>query len=490
MAKKVNRSAFVTKRGNGNETHQQVPKAGPYGGDTYLTTNQGIPVSDNQNQLKAGVRGPVLLEDFVLREKIFHFDHERIPERIVHARGTGAHGYFELYESLSKYTKADLFQTAGQKTPVFARFSTVAGGAGSSDTPRDVRGFAVKFYTQKGNWDLVGNNVPVFFIQDAIKFPDLIHAAKMESDRGYPQAATAHDTFWDFISLMPESSHMLMWIMSDRTLPRSLVTMEGFGVHTFRLLNAAGKSTFVKFHWKPKAGVQSTIWDETVKIAGADPDFQRRDLFERIGRGDYPEWELGLQLFDEAFANAQPYDVLDATKLIPEEVLPIRKVGRMVLDRYPDNFFAETEQSAFCPANIVPGIEFSNDPLLQGRLFSYLDTQKSRLGTANFHQLPINAPKCPMRNFQRDGQMQMQVPTGRANYEPNSLADAGEDAGPRECPMTGFASFPALDEGDKLRIRAESFADHYSQARLFFRSLAEPEQKHLASAIVFELSKV
>ncbi len=490
MKKQVKAPPFDSTRGNGDETHQQISKKGPHHGDSYLTTNQGIPIADNQNQLKAGARGPVLLEDFVLREKIFHFDHERIPERIVHARGSGAHGYFELYESLSRFSKADLFQQAGQKTPVFARFSTVAGGAGSSDTPRDVRGFAVKFYTQQGNWDLVGNNVPVFFIQDAIKFPDLIHAAKMESDRGYPQAATAHDTFWDFISLMPESSHMVMWIMSDRTLPRSLTTMEGFGVHTFRLVNAAGKSTFVKFHWKPKAGLQSTIWDETVKIAGADPDFQRRDLFERIQRGDYPEWELGLQLFDQAFADAQPYDVLDATKLIPEEVLPIRKVGRMVLDRYPDNFFAETEQVAFCPSNIVPGIEFSNDPLLQGRLFSYLDTQKSRLGTANFHQLPINAPKCPMRNFQRDGQMQMQVPAGRANYEPNSLVEVGEDGGPRECPLTGFKSFPALDEGDKLRIRAESFADHYSQARLFFRSLAEAEQKHLASALVFELSKV
>lgn len=486
---------YTTVRGNGKETHQQVPKNAEHHGETHLTTNQGIPVADNQNQLKAGARGPVLLEDFVLREKIFHFDHERIPERIVHARGSAAHGYFELYESLSEITSADLFQRAGERTPVFARFSTVAGGAGSVDTPRDVRGFAVKFYTQQGNWDLVGNNIPVFFIQDAMKFPDLVHAVKMEADRGYPQAASAHDTFWDFISLMPESTHMIMWAMSDRTLPRSFANMEGFGVHTFRLVDARGKSTFVKFHWKPKAGLQSTIWDETVKIAGADPDFQRRDLFERIDRGDFPEWELGLQLFDEAFANAQPYDVLDATKLIPEEVLPVRKVGRMVLDRYPDNFFAETEQAAFCPANIVPGIDFSNDPLLQGRLFSYLDTQKSRLGTANFHQLPINAPKCPMHNFQRDGQMQMQVPKGRANYEPNSLAEAGEKAGPRECPAIGFKTFAALDPaqqeaGDKLRLRPESFADHYSQARLFFRSLADAEQKHLASAIVFELSKV
>lgn len=476
--------------GNGGETHQVADDEAAGG----LTTNQGIRVSDNQNQLKSGPRGPVLLEDFVLREKIFHFDHERIPERIVHARGSAAHGFFECYESLADITKADLFQRAGERTPLFTRFSTVAGGAGSVDTPRDVRGFAVKFYTREGNWDLVGNNIPVFFIQDAIKFPDLIHSVKMEAQTGYPQAASAHDTFWDFISLMPESTHMIMWAMSDRTIPRSLRTMEGFGIHTFRLVNAKGKSTFVKFHWKPKQGVQSTCWDEAVKIAGADPDFHRRDLFEAIDRGDFPEWELGIQAFDQAFADSLPFDVLDPTKIIPEEVLPVRIIGRMVLDRYPDNFFAETEQVAYCPANIVPGVDFTNDPLLQGRLFSYLDTQKSRLGTANFHQLPINAPKCPVMNFQRDGQMQMNVPKGRANYEPNSLSDAGEEGGPRECPMTGFTSFPAADgpdeQGDKLRIRPESFADHYSQARLFFRSLAAPEQAHLASALVFELSKV
>jgi len=473
----------------GGETHQTLAKGADPATDR-LTTNQGIPVSDNQNQLKVGPRGPVLLEDFVLREKIFHFDHERIPERIVHARGTAAHGYFELYESLADVTKADLFQRPGEKTPVFLRISTVAGGAGSVDTPRDVRGFAVKFYTKEGNWDLVGNNIPVFFIQDAIKFPDLIHAAKMEADRGYPQAATAHDTFWDFMSLMPEATHMIMWIMSDRTLPRSLRTIEGFGIHTFRLVNAAGKSTFVKFHWKPKQGLQSTIWDEAVKIAGADPDFHRRDLFEAIERGDYPEWELGVQLFDEDFANSLPYDVLDPTKLIPEEVLPVKPIGRMVLDRYPDNFFAETEQVAFCPANVVPGVDFSNDPLLQGRLFSYLDTQKSRLGTANFHQIPINAPKCPVMNLQRDGQMQMLQPKGRANYEPNSLAENGEIAGPRECPVSGFRSFEAQEDGTKLRVRPESFADHYSQARMFYRSLDPAEQAHLASAITFELSKV
>ncbi len=485
------KTGFETDRGNGDETHQHVPVEGPPAAEAYLTTNQGIRVSDNQNQLKAGERGPVLLEDFVLREKIFHFDHERIPERIVHARGSAAHGYFELYESLSDITKADIFQRAGEKTPLFTRFSTVAGGAGSVDTPRDVRGFAVKFYTKEGNWDLVGNNIPVFFIQDAIKFPDLIHSVKMEADRGYPQAASAHDTFWDFISLMPEATHMIMWAMSDRTIPRSLRTMEGFGIHTFRFVNAAGDSTFVKFHWKPKQGLQSTIWDEAVKIAGADPDFQRRDLFEAIQRGDFPEWELGIQTFDQEFADSLPYDVLDPTKIIPEEVLPVRIVGRMVLDRYPDNFFAETEQVAYCPANVPPGIDFSNDPLLQGRLFSYLDTQKSRLGTANFHQIPINAPKCPVMNFQRDGQMQMLTPKGRANYEPNSLAEtAKEEGGPRECPVTGFATFPSTESGDKLRIRPESFADHYSQARMFFRSLAAPEQAHLASALVFELSKV
>ena len=479
----------VALRGNGGELHQGADDDHP-----VLTTNHGMPIGDNQNQLKAGPRGPVLIEDEVFREKMNHFDHERIPERIVHARGTGARGYFECTASLSDVTRADLFQKKGQRTEVFVRFSTVAGGAGSVDTPRDVRGFAVKFYTREGNWDLVGNNIPVFFIQDAIKFPDLIHAAKMEADRGYPQAATAHDTFWDFISLMPETTHMAMWIMSDRTLPRSFATMEGFGIHTFRFVNADNQSTFVKFHWKPKAGLASTIWDETVKIAGADPDFQRRDLFERIGRGDFPEWELGVQLFDEEFANSQPYDVLDATKIIPEEVLPVRIVGKMVLDRYPDNFFAETEQVAFSPAHVVPGIDHSNDPLLQGRLFSYQDTQLSRLGTTNWPQIPINQAKgregCPFMNMQRDGHMQMQVPKGRANYEPNSLHLAGEIGGPREDHAHGFKSFAADEEGPKLRVRAESFADHYSQARLFWRSMDKAEQAHIASAFVFELSKV
>jgi catalase len=486
-------TGYETGVGKGGETHQHIRKSGPHEGEDHLTTNQGVRISDNQNSLKSGARGPTLLEDFVLREKIFHFDHERIPERIVHARGSAAHGFFEVYESLAEISKADLFQRPGEKTPVFARFSTVAGGAGSVDTPRDVRGFAVKFYTQQGVWDLVGNNIPVFFIQDAIKFPDLIHAAKMEADRGYPQAGTAHTTFWDWASLMPEATHMLLWAMSDRTLPRSLRMMEGFGIHTFRLVNAKGKSTLVKFHWKPKLGVQSTLWDEALKLQAADNDYHRRDLYESIALGAFPEWELGIQEFDQAFAESLPFDVLDATKLIPEEIIPVRPIGRMVLDRNVDNFFAETEQSAFCPSHVPPGIDFSNDPLLQGRLFSYLDTQKSRLGTANFHQLPINAPKCPAMNFQRDGQMQMAIPKGRANYEPNSLGELGEPAGPRECPATGFTTVPGPDgvaeEGDKLRVRAELFADHYSQARMFYQSLTDNEQAHIASAFTFELSK-
>jgi catalase len=490
----VSKATYETKTGKGGETHQQVPGKGPLDSTGHLTTNQGIRVSDNQNSLKSGARGPALLEDFVLREKIFHFDHERIPERIVHARGSAAHGYFENYESLADITKADLFQRPGEKTPLFTRFSTVAGGAGSVDTPRDVRGFAVKFYTQEGNWDLVGNNIPVFFIQDAIKFPDLVHSVKMEADRAYPQAGSAHDTFWDWASLMPETTHMLFWAMSDRAIPRSLRMMEGFGIHTFQLVNAAGKVTFVKFHWKPKLGMQSTLWDEALKLQAADNDYHRRDLHESIAAGGFPEWELGIQAFDQKFADAQPYDVLDPTKLIPEEVIPVRLIGRMVLDRNPDNFFAETEQVAFCPANIVPGVDFSNDPLLQGRLFSYLDTQKSRLGTANFHQIPINAPKCPFANFQRDGQMQMQVPKGRANYEPNSLNVAGEEAGPRECPATGFTTAVGRaehdEEGGKLRIRAELFADHYSQARMLLNSLTDNEKAHVASSFTFELSKV
>lgn len=470
-------------RGVGGETHQVA------GGDvTVMTTQQGIPVSDDQNSLKVGYRGPTLLEDFHFREKIFHFDHERIPERVVHARGFGVHGYFETYESLADITHADIFQRAMEKTPLFIRFSTVAGNKGSPDLARDVRGFSVKFYTKEGNWDLVGNNIPVFFIQDAIKFPDLIHAAKQEPDRGFPQAQTAHDNFWDFISLSPESINMALWIMSDRTLPRSFRFMEGFGVHTFRMVNAEGKSTFVKFHWKPKLGMQSVVWNEAVKINGADPDFHRRDMWTAIQNGDYPEWELGLQLFDEAFAAKFEFDVLDATKLIPEELVPIRIVGRMVLDRTVDNFFAETEQAAFCTSNIVPGLDFTNDPLLQGRNFSYLDTQLKRLGGPNFTHIPINAPKIPVQNFQQDGHMAMRNPKGRANYEPNSWgATLG---GPRESPTLGFKTTPLEESGQKLRIRAELFADHYSQARQFFLSQTLVEQVHIKDAFVFELSKV
>ncbi|HEY0198193.1 MAG TPA: catalase, partial [Rhodanobacter sp.] len=480
-ARKTERKVDRDSRGNGDELQQQAGGRHP-----PLTTNQGTPLGDNQNSLRSTERGPTLLEDFILREKITHFDHERIPERIVHARGSAAHGYFELTKSLKKYTTARVLTEVGERTPLFTRFSTVAGGAGSIDTPRDVRGFAVKLYTKEGNWDLVGNNIPVFFIQDAIKFPDLIHAVKMEPDRGFPQAGSAHDTFWDFISLTPEAMHMIMWAMSDRAIPRSLRMIEGFGIHSFRLVNADGESTFVKFHWRPKLGLQSTVWDEAVKLAGADPDFHRRDLFEAIESGNYPEWELAVQLLTQAEADRFPFDHLDATKLLPEELVPLTVIGRMVLNRWPDNFFAETEQVAFCPSHVVPGIDFSNDPLLQGRLFSYLDTQLSRLGSPNFHQLPINAPKCPFANQQRDGHMQMQVPKGRVAYEPSSLDPASARAS-----ASGFRSFaePTVD-GGKSRIRAESFADHYSQARQFFRSQSKPEQAHIASALVFELSKV
>jgi catalase len=465
----------------GGETHQQANPA-----EVPLSTNQGLPVSDNQNSLRAGERGPTLLEDFVLREKITHFDHERTPERIVHARGAGAHGYFQPYQSMKKFTKAAFLADPSVKTPVFVRFSTVAGERGSADLARDVRGFAVKFYTTEGNFDLVGNNIPVFFIQDAMKFPDLIHSVKIEPDRGFPQAASAHDTFWDFISLMPESMHMIMWVMSDRAIPRSYRMMEGFGIHTFRLVNEAGKTQFVKFHWRPKLGTSSVLWDEAVKINGADSDFHRRDLWDAIAAGDFPEYELGFQIFDEKMADEFEFDVLDATKLIPEELVPLQMVGKMVLDRNPDNFFAETEQVAFCPSHLVPGLDFSEDPLLQGRLFSYLDTQLSRLGGPNFHQLPINAPKCPFHNLQRDGIHQMAVPTGRVAYEPNSLASGA----PRESVERGFTTSARPMDGEPIRARSESFSDHYSQARLFFRSITPPEQKHLANALTFELSKV
>lgn len=471
----------TVQRGHGGETHQTASGSTP-----VLTTQQGAPVADDQNSLRIGERGPAALEDQHFREKLFHFDHERIPERVVHARGFGAHGFFETYESLADITSADIFQRAGERTPTFVRFSTVAGSKGSADLARDARGFAVKFYTQQGNWDLVGNNIPVFFIQDPIKFPDLVHSVKEEPDRGFPQATAAHDNFWDFISLMPESFHMIMWAMSDRAIPRSFRFMEGFGVHTFRLINAQGKSTFVKFHWKPKQGLQSVLWGEAVKINGADPDFHRRDLWDSIQKGDFPEWELGLQLFDEAFAEQFDFDVLDATKIIPEELVPVRRVGRLVLNRVVDNFFAETEQVAFCTQNIVPGIDFSNDPLLQGRNFSYLDTQLKRLGGPNFTHLPINAPKCPMHLFQQDGHMAMTNPKGRVNYEPNSWTDGG----PRESPEVGFHSYPAQESGPKMRLRPESFADHYSQAHQFYISQTPQEQKHIADALVFELSKV
>ncbi|MGP5501134.1 catalase [Psychrobacter faecalis] len=471
-----------TERGNGGETHQRAD------GDTRaMTTQQGVVISDNQNSLRANTRGPTLLEDFVLREKITHFDHERIPERVVHARGSAAHGYFELTESLEEYTTAKILTETGKQTPLFTRFSTVAGNKGSKDTPRDVRGFAVKIYTEEGNWDLVSNNMPIFFIQDAMKFPDLVHAVKPEPDRGFPQAASAHDTFWDFVSLSPETMHNVIWLMSDRALPRSFSMMEGFGIHSYRFINKDGKSTFVRFHWKPVNGVQSLIWDEAVKISGADPDYNRRDLFESIEQGYFPEWHLGVQLFTEEEAATFPFDHLDATKLIPEELVPVKIVGKMVLNRYPDNFFAETEQVAFCPSHVPPGIDFSNDPLLQGRLFSYLDTQLFRLGSPNFAQIPINAPKCPFANNQQDGYMQMHVPKTRTLYDPQSL----DPDRPRENPKKGFESFhEQLDDGVKGRVRAESFADHYSQPRMFYRSQTPAEQAHIASAYAFELGKV
>ncbi len=474
-------SGTAPRKTAGGETHQTASSR-----EATITTNQGVPLLDNQNSLRAGQRGPTLLEDFILREKITHFDHERIPERIVHARGSGAHGYFQPYRSMKEVTRAAFLSDPNVKTPVFVRFSTVAGERGSADLARDVRGFAVKFYTSEGNFDLVGNNIPVFFIQDAIKFPDVIHSVKPEPDCGMPQAASAHDTFWDFISLMPESMHMIMWVMSDRAIPRSYRMMEGFGIHTFRLVNEAGESKFVKFHWRPKLGNSSVAWDEALKINGFDPDFHRRDLWDAISMGDFPEYELGLQIFDEKMADSLEFDVLDATKIIPEEIVPVEMVGKLVLDRNPDNFFAETEQVAFCPSHIVPGIDFSEDPLLQGRLMSYLDTQLSRLGGPNFHQIPINQPKCPFANFQRDGIHQMSVQKGRISYEPNSF----EPAGLRESPDRGFKTSSRPLEGATLRIRSESFADHYSQARLFYRSITPPEQKHMAQALSFELSKV
>ena len=453
-----------------------------------MTTNHGVKINDDQNSLKAGERGATLLEDFILREKITHFDHERIPERIVHARGSAAHGVFKVYESLQDITRANFLNDTKAETPVFVRFSTVAGSRGSTDLARDVRGFAVKFYTQEGNFDLVGNNMPVFFIQDAIKFPDLIHAVKPEPHHEMPQAASAHDTFWDFISLMPESTHMIMWLMSDRAIPRSYRMMEGFGVHTFRLINAKGKASFVKFHWKPLLGVHSVAWDEAQKISGKDPDFHRRDLWEAIENGAFPEWELGIQVVPEEDEHKFDFDLLDPTKIIPEELVPVRRVGKLTLNRNPDNFFAETEQVAFHVGHIVPGIDFTNDPLLQGRLFSYTDTQLIRLGGPNFHEIPINRPVVPIHNNQRDGHMRQQINKGRTSYNPNSLGGG--------CPFQagamhgGFTSYAEKIDAKKVRERSRSFFDHFSQAKLFFNSQSEPEKQHIIDAFSFELGKV
>ena len=453
-----------------------------------LTTNQGLRISDNQNSLRAGSRGPTLLEDHILREKIMHFDHERIPERVVHARGAGAHGVFEVYKSMAKLTKAGFLQDPKTKTPVFVRFSTVAGSRGSADTARDVRGFSVRFYTAEGNFDLVGNNIPVFFIQDAIKFPDLIHSVKPEPHNEIPQASSAHDTFWDFISMVPETTHTIMWAMSDRAIPRSFGMMEGFGVHTYRFVDDAGKSCFVKFHWKPVLGVHSLVWDEAVKLAGKDCDFHRRDLWEAIDQGHYPEWEFGVQIVPEADEHKFDFDLLDATKLIPESLVPVQIIGKLTLNRNPDNFFAETEQIAFHPGHLVPGIDFSNDPLLQGRLFSYSDTQLSRLGSPNFHEIPINRPVSEVANNQRDGHMRQTIIKGRVSYEPNTVGGG--------CPMQrpweqgGFVSHAESMKGQKVRVRSETFADHFSQAGLFWRSQAAWEQDHIVSAFCFELGKL
>jgi len=476
------------KNENGNKKTDDLGQNTENGSGEFLTTNQGLRINDNQNSLKSGERGSTLLEDFILREKITHFDHERIPERIVHARGSAAHGYFQVYESMSKYTRAGFLQDPGKKTPVFVRFSTVAGSRGSTDLARDVRGFAVKFYTNEGNFDLVGNNMPVFFIQDAIKFPDLIHAVKPEPHNEMPQAASAHDTFWDFISLMPESMHMIMWVMSDRAIPRSLRMMEGFGIHTFRFINEKGKSVFVKFHWKPLLGVHSVAWDEAQNISGKDSDFHRRDLWEAIENGAFPEWELGVQIVPEEDEHKFEFDLLDPTKIIPEEIIPVRRIGKMTLNRNPDNFFAETEQVAFHPGHLVPGIDFTNDPLLQGRLFSYTDTQLSRLGSPNFHEIPINRPVSPLHNNQRDGHMRQMINKGQVSYEPNSL----NGGCPFQAKMSegGFTSYAEKIDAKKIRGRSKSFFDHFSQAALFYNSQVQYEKNHIINALRFELGKV
>lgn len=474
----------------GNEKLKSLNAQRKNGEDFALTTNQGVRIADDQNSLRAGTRGPTLLEDFILREKITHFDHERIPERIVHARGSAAHGYFQPYKSLKAITKAGFLSDPEKITPVFVRFSTVQGGAGSADTVRDIRGFATKFYTDEGIFDLVGNNTPIFFIQDANKFPDFVHAVKPEPHWAIPQGQSAHDTFWDYVSLQPETLHNVMWAMSDRGIPRSLRTMEGFGIHTFRLINAEGKATFVRFHWKPVAGKASLVWDEAQKLTGRDPDFHRRELWESIEAGDYPEYELGLQLIPEEDEFKFDFDLLDPTKLIPEELVPVQLVGKMVLNRNPDNFFAENEQAAFHPGNIVPGLDFTHDPLLQGRLFSYTDTQISRLGGPNFHEIPINRPTCPYHNFQRDGMHRQDIDTNPANYEPNSI----NDNWPRETPpgpqRGGFESYPERVEGTKIRERSPSFGEYYAHPRLFWNSQTPIEQQHIIGAFSFELSKV
>ncbi|MDR7074009.1 catalase [Fictibacillus barbaricus] len=473
---------------DGNRKDEQLEQFRAEDAGKKLTTNQGLKVSEDEFSLKAGERGPTLMEDFHFREKMTHFDHERIPERIVHARGFAAHGEFELYESLKDFTKADFLQDTSKKTPTFVRFSTVAGSRGSAETVRDARGFATKFYTDEGNYDLVGNNIPVFFIQDAIKFPDLVHALKPEPHNEMPQAASAHDTFWDFVANNQESAHMVMWAMSDRAIPRSFRMMEGFGVHTFRLVNDEGKAHFVKFHWKPVLGTHSLVWDEAQKISGKDPDFHRRDLWESIDKGDYPEYELGLQLIAEEDEFKFDFDILDPTKLWPEEDVPVKIVGKMTLNRNVDNVFAETEQVAFHPGHVVPGIDFSNDPLLQGRLFSYTDTQLSRLGGPNFHELPINRPVCPFHNNQRDGISRQTINKGQVSYHKNSLAantpaPASEEEG-------GYVHYQEKVEGRKVRSRSESFKDHFSQATLFWNSMSEPEKQHLKDAFSFELGKV
>lgn len=477
-------------RANTNEKLQSLETFRSDATGQALRTNQGVKIADNQNTLKVGARGPSLLEDFIMREKITHFDHERIPERIVHARGTGAHGYFQSYGNHAELTKAGFLQDPEKQTPVFVRFSTVQGPRGSGDTVRDVRGFAVKFYTDEGNFDLVGNNMPVFFIQDAIKFPDFVHAVKPEPHNEIPTGGSAHDTFWDFVSLVPESAHMVIWAMSDRAIPRSLRMMEGFGVHTFRLINAEGVASFVKFHWKPSQGVHSVLWDEAQKLAGKDTDYHRRDLWEAIETGHYPEWELGVQIVAEADEHKFEFDLLDPTKIIPEELVPVTPLGKMVLNRNPDNFFAEVEQIAFCPGHIVPGIDFTNDPLLQGRLFSYTDTQLSRLGGPNFHEIPINRPVAPNHNGQRDGIHRMTVDRGRASYEPNSIDGGWPKETPPAAQDGGFETYQERVDAHKIRERSESFSDHFSQARLFFQSMSPNEQQHIIKAYSFELGKV